>query len=193
MAFDHFMTPPALLERVREFYDGTIDFDAASNAVAQQYVQARIFAVSADDDIISSEPQQGTAYTDALSLRWAYDNIWCNPPYSRDNIQAFTQKVIQDRGYYKQLLYLVNTASDTRWYHSCLHHADAMLLFRGRIKFWKIFDGKAHEKWEGEKSLREGRGKVGNQPRFLNTLFYFGTDPHRFAQHFGTLGKTIFL
>lgn len=196
MAYDHFMTPPHLLEKVKQFYGGTIDFDAASNFIAQKYVHAHRFAVTQKDTdeyltIDNSLPYGNHVVVNSLVHLWKYSNIWLNPPYSRDLIKQFTYKAIEERQNYQQLLYLVNTCSDTSWYHRMLHFADAMLLFRGRLKFWKIFNGEAHEKWEGEKSKTEGRGKIGNSPRFLNTLFYVGNNKQKFREHFLHFGTII--
>lgn len=192
MAYDHFMTPPDLLNQVRLFYNGQIHFDAASNIVAQEYVKAQTYAVQpAAYEVYHREHE--TVIMDSLQHTWNYENIWLNPPYSRDLIKLFTQKVIKECPNYSQLLYLVNTCSDTTWYHDMLHFADALLLFRGRLKFWKIFNGKAHEVWEGEKSILEGKGRVGNSPRFLNTLFYIGSNKQQFATYFANRGKVLFL
>lgn len=180
MPFDEWMTDPNVIELARSTM-GSIDFDPASNMIAQRYVKAHSFCVHPDEynvvDFIRYD-----VLRDGLDQVW-HGNVWCNPPYSAGNIDRFVDKAVTEwnrREYEKnneinQMMILVNSATDTKWYHRLLEYSTCTLLWRGRIKFWKIQDGKAHEKWEGEKSKEKGLGKIGNAPRYLNTLFYFGT------------------
>jgi hypothetical protein len=192
MPFDNWMTPPNIIEKCRLALGGTIDVDPASNYVAQEYIQAKQFFVHPDE-------YDGRALSDGLSIAWgSKDNpvsVFCNPPYSRGNINKFVYKGVKEyaNGTVSRMIFLVNSATDTEWYHMLLDHSSAALLWRGRIKFWKIFDGKAHEKWEGEKSKSEGKGKIGNSPRFLSTLFYFGNNREGFRNTFESEGKVLFL
>lgn len=203
MPFDEWMTDPKVIELARATM-GSIDFDPASNMVAQRYVKAHSFCVHPDEynvvDFIKYD-----VLRDGLDQVW-HGNVWCNPPYSAGNIDRFVDKAIDewngsiallDDDYYsrsrciQQMMILVNSATDTKWYHKLLEHSSCTLLWRGRIKFWKIQDGKAHEKWEGEKSKEKGLGKIGNAPRYLNTLFYFGSSVERFKETFKEKGTFI--
>jgi len=184
MPFDNWMTDPKVIELARVTM-GSIDFDPASNMIAQQYVKAHTFCVHPNDYKVTDFIKHDVL-CDGLDQNWK-GNVWLNPPYSIGNIDRFVDKAIfewhaYDAGnelsgseYVKQMMILVNSATDTKWYHRLLDCSDCVLLWRGRIKFWKIQDGKAHEKWEGEKSKEKGLGKIGNAPRYLNTLFYFGS------------------
>lgn len=180
--YDQWMTPPNIIELARETM-GSIDFDPASNYIAQQYVKAEEYCIAPEDngkDMLIEEIY-GQGYVNGLSRYW-HGNVWCNPPYSAGTIDAFEHHAMwewsRDSVIYKdtisQMMFLTNSATDARWYHDLLANCSVLLLWRGRIKFWKMFDGKAHEKWEGEKSKAEGKGKIGNSPRYLNSLFYFG-------------------
>lgn len=174
--YDEWMSPPNVLELARTAM-GSIDFDPASNPVAQEYVKAKQYCVTRAEFIpyMSSFADDDAVLCDGLKQPWR-GNVWCNPPYSAGNIDLFVDIAIDqyNNGSVNQMLMLVNSATDTKWYHKLIRHSQLTMLWRGRIKFWKIVNGVALEKWEGEKSKAEGKGKIGNSPRYLNTLFYFG-------------------
>lgn len=207
MGYDHWMTPPAEIELVRD-YMGRINIDPASNFVAQEYVQADAYAYDYKDElnIYNSTPKYGVPHIDGLSMRWV-GNIWLNPPYSAGLIDRFADKAIEEWNFeypnsaygpkhwaVNRMLILVNSQTDTGWYHKLMGAATRVFLYRGRLKYWKIFDGKAHPKWEGEKSKAEGKGKIGNSPRYLNTLFLFERDSSRlklFKELYGHKGQIL--
>lgn len=175
---DQFMTPPDVIELARKSM-GSIDVDPASNYVAQNYVQASTFCIAPDDTEShvkwTHQGHKKTLLIDGLAQPW-HGSVWLNPPYSNGNIELFVDKAITEwiKNRVTNMIMLVNSSTDTKWFHKLCSHADLGLFWSGRIKFWKIFDGKAHEKWEGELSKQRGTGKIGNSPRFLNTLFFFG-------------------
>lgn len=199
MPFDNWMTPPDWIELARK-YMGSIDYDPASNFVAQRYVNANYWSCAPSEwDLVKNDFDN--VIKDGLSTHW-HGNVWCNPPYSAGNIDKFTDKLHDEwvnKSTVDRALYLVNSATDTNWYHMLLTHCTAALLVKGRIKFWKIFDGKAHATWEGEKSIARRKAdptikaKVGNSPRYVNTLFCFTrcNDIDTFADVFGHKGKII--
>lgn len=182
--FDEWMTPPDILTLARETM-GSIDFDPASNHIAQRYVKATTYCVAPNDysSVRNRAITPGELRVNGDQRRWA-GNVWCNPPYSAGNIDMFVRHAVfsewnrdpiyRSKDFVSQMMFLVNSATDSRWYHDLLANCSVLLLWRGRIKFWKMFDGTAHEKWEGEKSKAEGKGKKGNNPRYLSSLFYFG-------------------
>lgn len=213
MPFDNWMTPPDVIELVREVFNGSIDFDPASNYVAQRYVKARGWCIAPDDVESLYQSAESMPFSDGLSVRWR-GNVFCNPPYSAGNIDKFVDKATGEwtsdyaiNSHYKmvnvytgseisirapnieQMILLVNSATDARWYHSLLHSASVVLLWRGRIKFWKIENGEAHEKWEGQKSKERGLGKIGNSPRYLNTMFYWGRTSAQIDSFCGVFGN----
>lgn len=196
MGYDHWMTPPIEIESAR-WYMGGINLDPASNVIAQNYVQADNYAYDYKDPINNEllRPPVGMTHADGLSIRW-FGNVWLNPPYSAGLIDCFIDKAVEEWGRYavERMLILVNSQTDTKWYHKLIQHSTRMFLYRGRLKYWKIFDGKAHEKWEGEKSKAEGKGKVGNSPRYLNTLFLFERDASKlklFREIYGSKGQIL--
>ncbi len=199
---DQFMTPPDWIELARSCMS-SIDFDPASNAIAQQYVKANYWAAH-PVDFEKEKYNWDNVLCDGLTCNWE-GNVWCNPPYSGGNIDAFVNKAITEwitpsKSSVNQMLILVNSATDTNWYHRLLVNCTAALLVKGRIKFWKMFDGDAHAVWEGELSKKrraanpELKPKVGNSPRYLNTLFYYSraNQPLQpFIDTFGNKGKII--
>lgn len=203
--YDEWMTDPKWLQLARDWM-GDIQFDPASNPVAQQYVNATFFAVS-PDVYPKIYAKYDNVINDGLDSIWC-GNVWCNPPYSAGNIDAFVDKALAEwsvspnNSQYPihNMLYLVNSSTDTQWYHKLMNACDAALIVRGRIKFWKIVNGVAYEKWEGQKSI-EARAKdptlkpkIGNAPRYLNTLFMFTRDTYmvdRFYRIFGDKGTVI--
>lgn len=191
MPYDSWLTAPDILDRVRVTFDGQIDFDPASNIVAQRYVKAKNYCVAPDDtESMFNQYHDDVMLTNGLAQPW-HGNVFCNPPYSAGNIDAFVDKAIAELPNIDQMIILVNSATDSKWYHKLLLHSDCTLLWRGRIKFWKIENGEAREKWEGVLSKEKGLGKIDNSPRYLNTLFYFGSNVEGFMSAFD--GKGTFM
>lgn len=221
MPFDNFMTPPDVLEMIRDSMGG-ITFDPSSCEIAQHYVKSETYCTAPNCTIKAANgTPDGIRLTDGLQQTWR-GNVYGNFPYSNGNMEPFVDKAVEQwKSDYavnshnemvdlfgtghkigirvpniEQMIILCNSQTDTAWYHKLLQHSTAHLLWRGRIKFWKMFDGKAWEKWEGEKSKQEGKGKVSNQPRYLNTLFLFSRTPEqttRFIEVFrdkGTVCRT---
>jgi hypothetical protein len=214
MAFDNWLTDPKILDMVRTVYGGSIDFDPASNFVAQRYVNAKHYCVAPNDsESVFNQYHDDVMQIDGLAASW-HGNVWCNPPYSAGNIDKFVDKGIAEWNKGKQVLtsgmsydafgrvarlpqapaqmmFLVNSSTDCAWYHKLLNNCSVALLWRGRIKFWKIENGQALEKWEGVKSKELGLGKIGNSPRYLSTLFYMGNNETLFMQTFTNKGTFI--
>ncbi len=175
MSTNEWQTPPEFLSLVREFYGGDIELDPASNPVAQQSVKAL--------EYYSYEEGR-----DGLLLPWGRRKVFCNPPYSRDLIVPFVQKAVSEVDAGAELIMLVNSATDTMWYHTLVAHSSALLLWRSRLKFWKIYNGAAHPTWE---LAENGRGKIGNSPRYLNSVFYFGNRVADFENVFSKYGSLL--
>lgn len=208
MGYDHWMTPPEQLEAARSFM-GSIDFDPASNYVAQQYVQAKVYAITEEEEAyqkqlyldnglqVTNSEVTGIKVINGLNIPWS-GNVWLNPPYSRDLINVFVDKTIKEsyNTQVQNILLLVNSQTDTAWYHALLENAQALLLYKGRLKFWKVMNNRAYDKWEGEKSKQEGAGKIGNSPRYLNSLFLFthyNDSIDKFKQYYRKYGHVVTL
>jgi len=109
-------TPPRYIEAARMAMGG-IDLDPASCDVAQANVKAGVFY---------------TQDLDGLSKRW-FGNVWLNPPYSKDLIGKFANKICELE--FSQACILVNNATDSRWFQQIAKASDCICLVHGRIKF----------------------------------------------------------
>jgi len=179
MPFDDWMTPPEELELARLFLTH-IDFDPASNAVAQEFVKAKTFgSLSAEDQKLKA--CIGECIGDSLQHNWS-GRVWLNPPYSAGNIDAFVNKAVDSLPTIERMLVLVNSSTDTEWFHKLLANCTSVLFYRRRIKFWKIFNNKAHSRWQSATN-----GKIVNNPRYLNTLFMFSRSDEFDSQRFNWL------
>ena len=94
-------TPAVYIEATRAVL-GTIDLDPASSEIAQTLVQARAFF---------------TAEREGLAQEW-HGNVWLNPPYSRDLIGRFVDKLLLEilAGRTQQAILLVHAYTDTGWF-----------------------------------------------------------------------------
>lgn len=151
-------TPPVLIEAARKAMGG-IDLDPASCKVAQRNVKAKKYF---------------TIDENGLSRAWR-GNVWLNPPYSKDLIGAFAEKLVSESRKYRQAVVLVNNATDTAWFHAMLGVASAVCLLRGRVKF-----------------LNKS-GEPANTPVQGQAVIYVGEGTSAFADSFESLGAVCFL
>jgi len=108
---------------------GSIDLDPASNAIANEVVQAKQY-FSAEDD--------------GLQRQW-HGNVWLNPPYSSNLLKKFAKKLIEELPYIDNAIVLVNNATETEWFKTLVSKATAICFPYHRIKFHSP---------EGKKTLR---------------------------------------
>jgi len=113
-------TPAQYIEAAREVMGG-IDLDPASNEHAQKWIKATKF-YTVDDN--------------ALAQKWT-GNVWLNPPFSRDLINFFVDKLIGElsAGNVDQAILLTHSYTDTKWFHDAESIAQSICFTRGRIKF----------------------------------------------------------
>lgn len=150
-------TPSVYIEAARQAM-GSIDLDPASCELAQETVKAGRYYTIADD---------------GLACEWN-GNVWLNPPYSKDLIGKFAEKVVAESERFEQAIVLVNNATETAWFQSMARKADAICLFAGRIKF------------------NDKTGKPANTPVQGQAAIYFGGHAERFASAFEALGLVVY-
>ena len=116
-------TPPEYIVLARNVL-GEIDVDPATNAVAQQWIQARKFYTREDD---------------GLSKDWS-GRVWLNPPYSQPDIYRFIEKLVTevDKGHVTEAILLTHNYTDTRWFRLATSICTSLCCKRGRIRFTDI-------------------------------------------------------
>tara|TARA_Y100000310_G_scaffold311701_1_gene358239 strand:- start:25 stop:570 length:546 start_codon:yes stop_codon:yes gene_type:complete len=143
---------------------GSIDTDPATHRVVnERYVRARWWY-----DLEAN----------GLLHPW-YGNVWCNPPYSRGDIDQFVDKLLQEhaRPHMHQCTLLVNASMSSNWMHRVLGSARLMAIPDRRFEFWGPF----------EKSTS----------MYDSLLFYFASDfwaagtEQRWAREFEKIGKVV--
>jgi phage N-6-adenine-methyltransferase len=137
---------------------GTIDVDPASNDYAQSTVRAATFY---------------TAETNGLDKEWR-GRVWMNPPYSRELIGQFIDKLIEEYKASKttEAIVLTHNSTDTRWAAVLFENASAMCFTRGRVKF-------------------ESPSKRIAAPAMGQLFTYLGSRPFAFASVFSEVGHVV--
>jgi ParB family chromosome partitioning protein len=147
-------TPGWMASLVRLVFDGEIDLDPASCAIANEAIRARRFFTVEDDALVQS---------------WEAKTLFFNPPYGRGLIGPMVDKFISELPNIGEAIVLVNSATTTNWYHQLLSHCDAFALPDQRINFWTA---------EGCSEDLANRLSYQQFPpggnRYDQTLFYFG-------------------
>jgi hypothetical protein len=74
-------------------------------------------------------------YSDGLQRRWSDFRglVYCNPPYGRA-LGAWAAKCSEEARLGAEIILLVPARPDTKWFQH-LWNADALLFWRGRLKF----------------------------------------------------------
>lgn len=112
-------TPAQYVEAARAVL-GAIDLDPASHPTAQEWIGATQYFTETDD---------------GLKQQW-HGRVWCNPPYARDLIDRFAEKMIVEleHGHVSAAVMLTHSYTDTAWFHALAAVADAICFARGRIR-----------------------------------------------------------
>ncbi|MGI2909271.1 DNA N-6-adenine-methyltransferase [Tolypothrix sp. VBCCA 56010] len=152
-------TPLPYIELVRQVL-GEIDLDPASNALAQTWIRARTFYTKADDGLI--QPWGGAVYL--------------NPPYESSEVRLLGRKFLEKAiaeyqvGTITAAVILLNRTG-AQWYKQLQEQVTAVCEVYKRIAF-----------------ISEN-GAVQQSPRYYNDFLYLGTEPERFRDVFGKIGK----
>lgn len=144
-------TPEDIIEDARRVL-GTIDLDPASSELANQTVRAKKFFTAEDDGLVQE---------------W-YGNIWLNPPYSKDLLARFADKLADS--HFNQAIVLVINSTDTKWFATLISKASAVVFPTGRIV------------------CKTPVGETGNSPIQGSALIYCGNNPQKFLDVFEKRG-----
>lgn len=107
-------TPKEYIDAAREVL-GVINLDPASSELANETVKAEKFYTSEND---------------GLAQEW-YGNIWLNPPYAKDLLPQFAEKLANSD--FNQAIVLVHNATETKWFLKFISKASAVVFPTGRI------------------------------------------------------------
>jgi phage N-6-adenine-methyltransferase len=148
-------TPPKYIELARAVL-GDIDLDPATNAQAQEIIRATRYFTKADN---------------GLAHEW-HGRTWLNPPYETKLIAKFVKKLCAERkaGRVTAAIMLTHNYTETRWFQEADGIADAICLYRRRIRFFKP-DGTLAKPTQGQ------------------VFFYFGDNVRKFASIFRAVGR----
>jgi phage N-6-adenine-methyltransferase len=151
-------TPADYIEAAREAL-GAIDLDPASSDKAQETVRAARYFTIADN---------------GLSKEWR-GRIWLNPPYSRELIGKFIDKLVIEyaAGRTKSAILLTHNSTDTAWFQKAQEACSAICFADTRIRFYNAV---------GEEECSPTQGQ---------SFFYFGPDAERFADVFEPIGFIV--
>lgn len=127
-------TPAQYIEAARSVLGG-IDLDPASNAFAQEVVQADTWY---------------DAEKDGLKQEWR-GRVFLNPPYKYPLVGEFIAKLLDEvlAGNVSAAILLTNNNTDTRWFHQAARVATAVCFTAGRINFYKA-DGQITQPTNGQ-------------------------------------------
>lgn len=159
---NEWFTPGEYIEAARRVMGG-IDLDPASNAVANEVVRAGHFYSRSDNGLVQP---------------W-FGRVWMNPPYRKgtenDSVYPFALRMADavSNGEVDQAVVLVNSATDTAWFHVMGEVASAVCHVRKRIRFWHPDKPEADTPLQGQ------------------TFFYFGTAVEAFRTEFLTFGWVL--
>lgn len=147
-------TPHKYIDAAREVM-GEIDLDPASSTAAQKIIKAKKFYTAKDNGL--RHPWSG--------------RIWLNPPYSRELIGEFMNKLAEEAGSgrLKEAICLTHNYTDTAWFHNAESIASAICFTRGRIAFISP-TGETCAPTQGQ------------------AFFYVGNSPNDFARVFTEFG-----
>jgi site-specific DNA-methyltransferase (adenine-specific) len=103
---------------------------------------------------------------DGLSREWGgHGLVYVNPPYGRE-IGPWMVKCRDEGRRGVEIIALVPSRTDTRWFQDCALTADQILLYRGRL----VFEG------------------APNAAPFPSAVLYWGRDVNRFCDAFAGMG-----
>lgn len=155
-------TPEKYLVAAKKVLAG-FDLDPFSSPSANKLVKAKKFYTESDD---------------AFKQSWASTSVWMNPPYSGSLVAQATGKFMDEfkAGTFPSGIFLVNNATETKWFQRALTEATAVCFTDHRISFWNA-DGKAIS------------GNTRGQAFFL-----FGAEHlDKFKAEFTNFGRTVSL
>lgn len=162
----HWTTPPEVLSRVRQV--NPIALDPCWNEHALTGEAHYRFSGSGVDGLA----EEWLPYT-RMRCGAKLGLVYCNPPYG-PGIGAWVEKCHREGLAGAEAIALLPARTDTAWFHDWALGAKSVCFWRGRIQFGN-----------------PPPGTKGNQSNVLSVVCYWGKQPHRFQEAFGSAGKVI--
>lgn len=75
-----------------------------------------------------------TRTDDGLTLPWAHNRVFCNPPYGR-TMRQWAEKCFRSAQNGALVVLLAHARTDTRWFHDWVYGKAELRFVRGRLKF----------------------------------------------------------
>jgi phage N-6-adenine-methyltransferase len=152
-------TPPAYVEAARTVL-GEIDLDPATHPIAQKWIKAKKFFTAEDD---------------GLTQEW-HGRVWLNPPYSREKIKLFIDKMVAEIEATRvtAAIILTHSYTGTDWYQQIGPLMQALCFTDGRIAFIDP---------DGDPC----------KPTQAQVFFYYGPNVKTFDTVFGAFGWVVVL
>lgn len=76
-----------------------------------------------------------TEADDGLEKDWSGEIVFCNPPYSRANINMWTKKCYQESLKGVVIVALLPVSTSARWFHHYVYGKADIRYYKGRIRF----------------------------------------------------------
>jgi len=179
---DTFLTPEWILDLVREFGDGMIHLDPATNL--DNTTGADVICVAPGTTIPPFSQTRGVILEDGLSNPWTDlamgGLIWCNPPFIHKAL--FLKKATQEYHKGAEILMIVPSDPTAKWWQTWvsprLSGATAVCYLSKRPTFLDPETGKPP---------LDAHGKP-TSAMFGCAIVYFGSDIQKFRDIFGPHG-----
>jgi len=167
-------TPSDYIESARTALGGRIDLDPFSSTAANKVVKAVQFYTEADD---AFHQEWNTDSQGNQKPAGQTRTVFMNPPYSGKLCSEAVNMFIDEweKQAFTAGIFLVNNATETKWFQRAFGAASAVCFTNHRISFWNA---------DGKKQSGNTRGQA---------FFYFGDDTDAFVAAFGTHGSVITL
>jgi phage N-6-adenine-methyltransferase len=149
-------TPPDVIKAARKVL-GSIDLDPTSCELANTVVKAKKIFTREDN---------------GLEHEW-HGNVWLNPPYTRQLIDLFVEKLIKEitAGHVKQAILMCHPRTDTEWFRLAASSA-CSICFAKRIRFLRPYG-------------------VSDDPKVGIVFLYYGKDKKQFRKVFVDWGVFV--
>ena len=118
---DQARTPPSLFKKLNDIYDFALDVAASDeNHLCDWYFTQECSALSDEASWHHCKDREG---------------VYCNPPYSRGNIDRFIKKGYEESLKGAVVVMLLPSDTSTRYFHNYCMKASEIIFLYPRVKF----------------------------------------------------------